>query len=251
MVLQLARADFLDDYFDYRPGEHLSTIMPTGMGKTHVVYQCAGVAMRQNPELSFCSLMPKPSSPATVKWAQTLNLAETAAWPPQRWPWQDKPAGHVLWPKHRKDLPAAENRAQVATHLRKGMSQLYWKGNSIVFADDVYVLAVLMGLNPECEEYWTAGRENRAGLWCANQKPSGTLGGGSVSSFSYNAPTHLLLGRDTDDRNIRRFGEIGGVDPRQIESIVRNLRLYSIGGQSVSEMLYIDKRGPYLALIGP
>ncbi|HXO23075.1 MAG TPA: hypothetical protein VN870_00745 [Streptosporangiaceae bacterium] len=252
MVLQLDRDTFLDEYFDYRPGEHLNAIAPTGAGKTHVVYQCAQVAMRQNPQLDFVSLMPKPNSPGTVHWAHVLGLKETASWPPERWPWQDKPAGYVLWPKHRKDIPVEENRMQVAAHLRKALAEQYWKGSSIVFADDIYVTAVLMGLNPECEEYWTAGREGGAALWSANQKPSGTLGGGAVSSFSYNAPTHLFLGKDTDERNIRRFGEIGGgIDPRQIESIVRDLRLYRIGQQSVSELLYLDKRGPYLARIGP
>jgi hypothetical protein len=252
MVLQLSRDEFLDEYFDYRPGEHLNAIAPTGAGKTHLIYQCVRVALRQNPQLDFVSLMPKPKSPTTVAWARALGLRETPVWPPGRWPWQDKPPGYVLWPRHRKDLPVADNRAQVAAQLKKALASCYWRGSSIVFADDIYVLAVLMGLNPECEEYWTAGREGGAGLWSANQKPSGTLGGGSVSSFSYNAPTHLLFGKDTDSRNIRRFSEIGGgIDPALIEHIVRNLQLFRINGETVSQMLYIDKRGPYLALVGP
>jgi hypothetical protein len=252
MVLQLGRSEFLDEYFDYRPGEHLNAISPTGAGKTFIAYQCAQVAIRQNPQLDFTSLMPKPRSPETVKWARVLGLKETPEWPPQRWPLQDKPPGYVLWPRHRKDLPVEQRRALVAAQLRKCLSSHYWKGNCIVFADDIYVAAVLMGLNPECEEFYTAGRENNAGLWGANQKPSGTLGGGSVTTFSYNAPTHLLFGKDTDQRNIRRFGEIGGgIDPREIEAIVRNLRIFKIGGNPVSEMLYLDKRGPYMAVIGP
>lgn len=251
MTLQLPREEFFGDYFDYRPGEHVSFIAPTQRGKTTLAYQCLREAMRQNPQLRVVSIMPKPNSPATAAWARGLNLRETPVWPPVRYPWQDKPAGWVLWPRHNRQLTAAENRARIAQIIRACMKDQYWKGKSVTLADDVYVIAVLMGLNPECEEHWIAGAEGGAGLWAPNQKPTGTLGGGSVSSFSYNSPLHLFLGKDTDDRNVKRFGEIGGVDPREVEFLVRNLRLYSIGGNTVSEMLYIDKRGPYMALIGP
>jgi hypothetical protein len=250
-VQHLPRDEFLGEHWDYRPGEHVSLIEPTQGGKTHLAYQLLDKAMEQNPQLEVVSLMPKPNSPATVRWAEALDLKETAIWPPERYPWQHKPRGYVAWPKHRKDLGAEANRDQVAEKLRKVLSRQYWRGNSIVFADDVYVIAALMKLNPELEEYWTSGAEGGAGLWSANQKPSGTLGGGTVSSFSYNAPTHLFLGRDTDERNVKRFSEIGGVDPKLVEAIVSHLHVTQIGGKAISDKLYIDKRGPYMAVIGP
>jgi hypothetical protein len=252
MTLQLPRSEFLEEIFDYRPGEHLSLMYPTQKGKTHLAYQLSDAAMRQNPELDYCSLMPKPNSSATSRWAEALDLRETPDWPPRKKFMQGKPRGHVLWPEHRKDLPADENRAQIADKMRKALHEMYWKGDCICFADDVFVLAVLMGLNPELEEFWTCGGEGGAGLWSANQKPSGTLGSGSVSSFAYNSPVHLFLGRDTDERNVKRFGEIGGgVDPAEVAYLVRNLRLYPIGKKNISEVLYIDTRGPYKCLIGP
>ena len=248
---QLERQEFLDEYWDYRAGEHVSLIYPTQRGKSHLAYQLLGAAMRDNPRLQVVSLMPKPNSPSTHAWAKALNLRETPVWPPQRKLLEAKPAGHVLWPLHRKDLPVDQNRAQVGAMMRKALGAQYWKGNTIMFADDVFILGALMKLNPDLEEWWTAGGEGGAGLWCANQKPSGSLSTGSVSSFSYNAPSHLFLGRDTDQRNIQRFSEIGGIDPREVEGIVRNLKLYRIGEKTISEVLYIDKRIPAKALIGP
>lgn len=250
-MLRLTREEFFSEYFDYRPGEHVSFIYPTRRGKTHLAYQCLDSAMRQNPELSVASLMPKPRDPATTSWAAQLNLKEIPEWPPKRKWWQDKPRGHVLWPRHDPSLDAAVNREMIAEKLRKCLSSQYWAGDSITFADDVHNLAILMGLNPELEEFWTAGGSSGAGLWSANQKPSGTQHSGSVSSFSYNAPAHLFLGKDTDERNVRRFGEIGGVDPREVEGIVRSLRLYPIAGNTVSEVLYMDKRGPYMCSLLP
>lgn len=207
--------------------------------------------MKQNPDLSVASLMPKPRDSATNQWANALGLKETADWPPRKKWWEDKPRGYVLWPNHDPSLDATADREQVANVMRKCMHQQYWKGNSITFADDIHVVAVLMGLNSEAEEFWTAGRSSGAGLWSSNQKPSGTLNAGAVSSFSYNAPMHLFLGKDTDERNVRRFGEIGGVDPREVESVVRNLQLFQIDGNSVSEVLYVDRRGPYMTTLYP
>ena len=250
-MLRLNREEFFSEFFDYRAGEHLSTIMPTGNGKTHLIYQASNTAMRQHPSLTYVSLMPKPRDPATTAWAKQLKLKEVPEWPPVHHWWQDKPRGYVLWPNHDPSLDAAADREQIAGAMRKCLNHQYWAGNSITFADDVHNLAVLHGLNPELETFWTAGRSSGAGLWSANQKPSGTLNSGSVSSFSYNAPVHLFLGRDTDERNVKRFGEIGGVDPREVEGIVRNLNLYNIDGNNVSEVLYLDKRGPYMATLYP
>lgn len=251
-MLSLSRDEFFGDYWDYRPGEHVSFIYPTRRGKTHLAYQCLDHAMRQNPELTTVSLMPKPNDPATRQFAEKLQLKEVPDWPPRRkWWHKEDQRGYVLWPRHNASVDAAEDREQVAAIMKKCLSHQYWTGSSITFADDIHVMAVLMRLNPELEQFWTAGGSSGAGLWSANQKPSGTQHSGSVSSFSYNAPSHLFLGRDTDRRNVKRFGEIGGVDPERVESLVSSLKLHKIDGNSVSEVLYIDKRGPYLVKIMP
>lgn len=256
-LLQLSRDEFFgldgtDGYFDYNAGEHAAWIYPTQKGKTHLAWQALGAAQRQNPGLSVATLMPKALSPSTARWAASMGFRETPEWPPRKKLFQGKPNGYVVWPEHRKDVLAAEDRAQVGEVLRKAMHHQYWTGNSITFADDLHLLAVLMGLNAECEQFWTAGAEGGAALWGANQKPSGSINSGSVSSYFYNSPTHLFLGRDTDERNVKRFSEIGGgVDPREVAEIVKHLRLYRIGDKTISEVLYIDTRGPYKCLLSP
>lgn len=257
-LLSLSRPEFFGEdggpgYFDYREGEHAAWIYSTQKGKSHLMWQAMRAAMRQNPGLSAAVLMPKALSPSTARWAEALSFRETPSWPPPpRRLFEQKPAGYVVWPPHRKDLPAAEDRTQVAEVLRRALHDRLWAGHGITVADDLHLLAVLMGLNAECEEFWTTGSEGGAGLWGANQKPSGTANSGAVSSYFYNSASHLFLGRDTDERNVKRFSEIGGgIDPREVAEIVRNLRLYRIGDKTISEVLYIDTRGPYKALIGP
>ena len=252
-IARFSREEFLARKFDYRPGEHGGFWEPTQGGKTHLAYQAADAALRRNPHLRFVSAMPKSRSPATSRWAAALDLRVIDSWPPPRS--LSKPRGYVLWPRHLKGRPVADNRAHLAGIFRRMMTDQYQAGDSLTLADDIYLLAVIYGLNMECEEFWTAGAEGGAGLWGPNQKPSGTVGGGSVSSFSYNSPTHLFFGQDTDVRNRKRFSEIGGgIDPEIIAGIVPRLQRFPVqtpeGVKNISEKLYIDKRGPYMAIIG-
>jgi hypothetical protein len=253
-IARYEREEFLTRKLDYQGGQHVGMWEPTEGGKTHLAYQMADVAMRQNPHLRFVSIMPKSRSPATRRWAAKLNLKIIDSWPP---PWSpSKPRGYVLWPRHLTGVPVEVKRAHLTQVIRKCMDDQFQEGDSITLADDIYVQAVILGLNMDCEEFWTAGAEGKAGLWGPNQKPSGTIGGGSVSTFSYNSPTHLIFGNDTDERNQKRFAEIGGgVDPKLVSSIVTNLRRFPVntpdGMKRISEKLYIDKRGPYMCIIGP
>lgn len=250
-MLQLSREAFLTEFWRYEPGEHVLIVEPTGGGKTHLAYQLLGETMRQHPDLSVVSLMPKPVDPSTVTWARALDLRETPTWPPVRKLLSGKPSGYVLWPRHRMDVPPEQRREFIGQVLRKGIDSQYRKGKSITLVDDAHSSAAMMGLNTYIEELLVNGRANEAGAWLALQKPSGSLASGGITSFAYSSATHLFLGRDNDERNIRRFSEIGGIDPREVASIVRDLRLYRIGNHTVSEKLYIDQRGPYKALIGP
>jgi len=252
-VADFDRAEFLGERFDYQPGEHVSYIEPTQGGKTHLMYQCLDRAMAQNPDLRTVSLMPKSRDPATWKWAEQLDLKVIDGWPPPKGWFSEEPRGYVLWPKHLKGAPPEQNRAHLAGIFRKCLSDQFQRGDSITVADDIYVLAVLMDLNQDCEEFWVAGSAGGAGLWGTLQKPSGTIGGGSISSFTYNAPTHVFLGHDPDERNQKRFSEIGGVDPKMVSGLVANLpkhRIQTPGGiKNISGKLYIHKAG-YLARVG-
>jgi hypothetical protein len=250
-LLRLSRAEFLADYWDYRPGEHVAVIEPTGGGKSWLCYQLLQEAMRQNPDLRVISVMPKAADATAAAWAPSLDLRETPVWPPRPKLFARKPAGYLLWPRHDMSAPPGERRAQVGEVLRRGLNDQYVKGSSITFIDDAHSAAVMMGLNEYVEELLVNGRSNGAAAWLALQAPKGSTATGSITGFVYSSVRHLFLGADTEDRNIQRFGEIGAFDTKETQAIVRGLRLYRIGGETVSEKLYIDKRGPYRCLVGP
>lgn len=252
---ELDRQDWLENYLDIEPGHDVLIVEPTGGGKTTIAYQMMGEMMRRYPHLSYVSFMPKPRDPSTVAWAQALNLRETPVWPPRRkladW-FRPKPAGHVLWPPHRMDLQPERRREEVGKVLRAGLDAQYKSGDSVSLVDDAHASATYMDLNSYIEEILINGRAGGAGAWLPLQKPSGTVNSGGITSYAYSSPIHYVFGKDTDARNLARLREIGGgIDPVKVEGIVRNLRLYRINGATVSQKLWIDRRGPYMALIGP
>lgn len=256
--MRLARFDrdeFLGHRWDWNRGEHVYLCEPTQQGKSFLANQLIQRTLPDYEGIRFVSFMPKPRDPATSEWAPRIGLKVIDHWPPPaRFPFQDKPAGYVLWPKHLAAATPKENREHLAAMMRPALKDLYWGGNSIAFADDAHIAAVLCGLNPEFEEHLTAGGGMDASLWIANQKPSGSQATGSLTTFAYSAPTHLIFGHDPDKRNLQRLSEIGGVNAEMIEDIVRNLPVHRImtpsGPKNVSEKLYIHKLG-YMCIIGP
>jgi energy-coupling factor transporter ATP-binding protein EcfA2 len=249
---ELDRAEWLESYFDWNPGEHVIIVEPTGGGKTTLMYQMLAAVMPRYPDLSVVSFMPKPADPSTAAWAARLDLRETPAWPPRRKLFKGKPAGYVLWPPHPMGVPPEQRRAQVGAILRGGLDAQYAAGNSISLVDDAHSAATYMDLNDYIEEQLVNGRAGGAAAWLALQKAGGTVNSGGITSYAYSAPTHYLFGKDTNAQNLKRLTDIGGgVNAARVESIIRGLRLYRIGQNTISQKLYIDKRGPYLALIGP
>lgn len=241
-IARFTREEFLSERWDYRPGEHVSLIAPTQNGKTTFIFE-----LLANTDTGWCSVPPvmlvaKPRDHVVASGLEALNYVETPRWPPARRWMRDRPDGYGLWPHHLKNATTDENNAHLASVFKPAINELFWKGDTILIADEVYFLCAELMLNREMTRHWTQGAGMGSGLWSATQKPSGTQQG-TVPSYMYNSPTHTFLGRDPDERNRKRFSEIGGVDPKIIDGAVQGLRKY--------EWLYIHRDGPTMCIIGP
>jgi hypothetical protein len=248
---RLSQDEFFDTWYDYRPGESAVWISPTGGGKSHMMYRAVETALQQNPHLSINSCMPKPADATTLEWASKLNLRLSDSYPFKKKLFQEAPRGHVLWPPHiRGDEDA--NEEHLREQFKRMLSDVYWKGDSITCVDDAYRVVCGLKLHKYTDKFLTEGRSNSAGLFGTLQQPRGTVTGGAVSSSWYNQPTHAFYGKDGNAANRERFAEIAcGLDPRMISDVVTNLKTYRVKDSAVSEMLYLDRRGPYLAIVTP
>ena len=102
-VQHLDRAEFLSEYADIAPGEHVNVIGPTGAGKTTLLYQLLSGFMKRYPHVTPVSFQPKPDDSTTLAWGDSLGLKVTSDWPARKRFWESRPAGHVLWPEHIRD----------------------------------------------------------------------------------------------------------------------------------------------------
>lgn len=257
-LMRIPRQVFINEIWDHRRGEHVLFAEPTQQGKTHLGFQLLGATDHAKPPIA---LVMKPRDATPAKWSAALGYKETPVWPPAP-SFGSKPPGYTLWPKHTLGLDPASidtTNKNLETQFRRALLDAYGKGDRIVFVDEILGLVEELGLSRELSMLWTRGAGMGASLWSATQKPSGTRQGGGIPGHAFNAPTHLFFGRDLDPRNRQRFGEIGGVDPGYVSAAVAQLRINQIqtsrGIVSVSDKLYIDKRGnhngPYMCVISP
>lgn len=240
LISRFPREEFLNERWNYQPGEHVSLTAPTQNGKTTMMFD-----LLQHTDTSWCSVPPvmlvaKPEDPVVRAGLAQVGYQLTERWPPRRKWFQEKPAGYALWPKHLKDVDDEVNNAHLARIFRPAMSELFWRGHTITIADETYYLCVVCGLAVPLTRNWTQGGGMGSGTWDGTQKPSGTQQG-SIPTFRYNSSTHTFLGRDPDKRNRDRFADISGVDSRFVAETVMTLRKF--------EWLYIHRDGPTMCIV--
>lgn len=236
-VHRYGHREFLDEVFDYRPGEHVTILAPSGGGKTHLSYELLEVTAR--PELQAIVFVMKPRDETVDKFTKRTGFRIVRQWPPPvRARLQSKPAGWALWPKTSYDPDVDESR-QFAI-FKSAIQDSYRKGDRILFADETYSLENELphgGLTKWLRTVHTKGRSMRCGIWSASQRAA------YINRWAYQAH-HLFLGHDPDDDAQKRLSEIGAaVDKGLVREVVAGLRQY--------EWLYIHRDSRTMCIVEP
>lgn len=222
-VERLDRKEFLAEYWDYRPGQHVTILAPTGWGKTYLAHELLAATM--TPECPAVILAMKPRDATVTSFARKLKLRTVRVWPPpssDRW-LRRRPRGWLLWPRHTHDPEVDDARHEVI--FRRAILDNYKRGNRITFADETYSLEHELDLRKPLNTVWTKGRSMDNGLWAASQRPA------YISRWAYQAH-HLFLGDDPDAR--QRLGEIGA-------AVDRDAVLRALASLAPGEYVYINR----------
>jgi len=243
----IPRDQFLHEHFEYKPGEHITFLGPTQSGKTTLAFQLLQVSTHYKVLPGLVVVM-KPRDPVVQDWAKKLDYRIIRDWPPpvhlrgrERW---EKPNGYMVWPKH--SFEPDEDDEHLGKVFHRALISAYRKGDTALFADEVYGLAnelhyaTVRGkritLERDLKAIWTRGASMGCGLWAASQRPY------DVPQLAYNSAEHLFLANDPDKRSRDRFGEIGGIDPDILKAEVVKLPKY--------HWLYIRRTGPAMCIVG-
>lgn len=232
-VVTFSREEFRRERWDYRPGEHCAFIAPQQSGKTTLGFQL--LEETATPQMPAVVLVAKPRDTTVTKWRKKLRFRVVRTWPPLVSRWVNKPSGWIVWP--RTEFDPAIDRPWKYRVFRTAIHDSYkTRQKRILVADEFFVLCKLLGLQVECEEILASGGSMDCGGWFMTQKPS------HVSTWLYGNADHIFLAFDGDERNRKRFGEIGiGIDPKLIAEIVAHLKPY--------QWLYLRRRGRVMCII--
>lgn len=245
----IGREEFIREYWDYSPGDHVTIVAPTDYGKTWFTNDL--LAVTATPQLPAITLATKPRDRTINRLIEINGHRRTTTYPPRAlgqvmtsWG-EPRPPGYVVWPRHVGD-PTVDDAAHRAT-FRRAMLHDYARNAHkrlrpdrgvrpiILNVDEIYSIAVDLKLDREARTLWAKGRSVGVGVWGGTQRPF------DIPQHAYSQPQHLFLGYTPDRRDRQRFREIGGVDPDLVMDATYRL--------DWRQWLYINRRHRSMAII--
>lgn len=200
---------------DWKQGEHVSLIGPTGQGKTTLL-------MNLIPRRQFVVVFAtKPKDPTMSRLEQN-GFVKLRRWQNKRSA-LDTPR-RILWPNARQ-LGATTLQREV---FRDAFDKIYIEGGWTVVIDELWFIDNMLGLEQEVKMFLLQGRSLGISLVSGTQRPA------FVPVEIYDQSTHLFFWRDNDEKNLRRISEINSPNKRLITALVQNLEQFQV--------LYVNTR---------
>lgn len=206
--------DEVDERLDWRQGEHVTLVGPTGCGKTTLAI---GLLERRG----WVTVLGTKPRDRTMDRLVREGYKRVESWPP--------PSHYrrvILWPRKRR----MEDRYVQGERIREALGAIYRAGAWCVFADELEYLTApeYLGLGAELREMWQQGRAMGVSIVGATQRPR------HVPLAAYSQATHLFLWRSSDEGDLKRLSELNGADTRTVKATLPQLAKH--------EVLYVNTR---------
>jgi hypothetical protein len=186
--------------------EHVTLVGPTKQGKTTL----ALILVKTRAELRDAHvvvLATKPKDPTL----SALGWPIIREWPPRYG--QDQV---IFWPRFPKDV----RRAAVVQRMAFDpmLAEVFHDGKRVVVVDEAFYMTDVLGLEHTMKQFWSQGRSNDLIVVAGTQRPR------NVPREMFSECSWFFAFRTADEDELRRVGEIGGVDAKTLREVMRTLR---------------------------
>lgn len=208
--------DFLDA-LDWRQGQHVSIVGPTGSGKS--VFARALLPLRDYTAV----VATKPRDSTLDALAREHGYRRMRDWSPR--PGERRV---LLWPR----LTKTDQWRAARPVYEEALRRVYQAGNWALCLDEARVVCderrPFLGLAPYMRLLWTQGRALGVSIVAGTQRPAW------VPPEMFDQADHLVFFRDGSANNLKTIGGLVGLDDRDIRQGVPALDAH--------ELLYVNPR---------
>lgn len=200
--------------FDWRQGDHVALIGPSGSGKTTAVLD---LLSRRRYAVALAT---KPEDDTLDRFALEQGYDRLEEWSNDS-PWESP--RRMLWPDARSLRSTDGQRRE----FEYALDCIFRQGGWTVYWDDLPYFIKRLKMSDTVVQYLFQARSIGLSVVLSGQRPV------NVPREIWGSQ-HLFLWRVNDRQDLRRLGEIGGVDTGAVTDAVRSLAEF--------ELLYINTR---------
>ncbi len=197
---------------DWRPGEHITLIGPTGAGKTELTIKL--IELRR--WVLFLATKRIDPTQQRLRKLHFRTISDPAELNPEI---ASRFTLKPPWPRSASAKTVREIHTRI---FREGLNRAFYQTGWTVVVDEGRYVSRRLGLDSELELFWLQGRSQGNTLILSTQRPR------FIPLEAYDQASHLFLWRDNDTANIARVAEMAGINRSSVIATVPRLGRHDV-----------------------